>query len=92
MRYYDLDTNGKVKGSYAVPQPEKTLVLLEDAPGDESKWDGSKWIPDQDKINVRLEKEEEVEIDKLVQAELKEQAIASLKVKGKLDANGKIKK
>jgi len=53
MRYYDLDINGKVKGSYAVPQPKKTLVLLEEAPNEESKWDGSAWVPDQDVIDVK---------------------------------------
>jgi hypothetical protein len=47
MRYYDLDISGKVKGSYAVQQPDKELVLLEDAPDDASKWDG-KWVPDPD--------------------------------------------
>ena len=60
MRYYDLDTNGKVKGSYAVPQPEKTLHLLEDAPDNESKRDGvpgSNWIPDPDIVNARLAEE-----------------------------------
>ena len=53
MRYYDLDKNGKVKGSYAVPQPDKDLHLLEDAPSDDYKRDGvpgSNWIPDTDKI------------------------------------------
>jgi hypothetical protein len=52
MRYYDLDANGKVKGSYAVPQPDMTLHLIEDAPDSESKWDGA-WIPD---LPVILEK------------------------------------
>lgn len=57
MRYYDLDTAGKVKGSYAVPQPDKTLHLLEDAPNEESQRDGvpgSNWIPNTDKVNARL--------------------------------------
>ena len=60
MRYYDLDTNGKVKGSYAVPQSGKVLHLLEDAPDDESKRDGvpgSAWVPDQEKIDARLAEE-----------------------------------
>ena len=60
MRYYDLEITGKVKGSYAVPQPDKTLHLLEDAPDDESKRDGTpgdNWIPDQDIIDARLVKE-----------------------------------
>jgi len=59
-RYYDLDTNGKVKGSYAVLQPGKMLHLLEDAPDKESQRDGmpgDNWIPDQDKINARLAEE-----------------------------------
>jgi hypothetical protein len=60
MRHYDLDTNGKVKGSYAVPQPGKELILLEDAPDDESKRDGvpgTVWIPDTDIIDARLAEE-----------------------------------
>jgi hypothetical protein len=56
MRYYDLDVSGKVKGSYAVPQPDKELTLLEDAPDQESKWDGA-WIPDPDIVNARLAEE-----------------------------------
>src|SRR5574343_356860 len=46
-RYYEL-LNGKVKGSYTVPQPDKELELLDEAPDDESMWDGAKWIPDPD--------------------------------------------
>jgi hypothetical protein len=57
MRYYDLDINGKVKGSYAVLQPGKNLVLLEDAPDDESRYDGSTWVADTDKVNARLAEE-----------------------------------
>jgi hypothetical protein len=64
MRYYDLTKEGKVRGSYAVPQPglerdggPVELILLEDAPNDESKWDGRNWIPDQDKIDIRLSSE-----------------------------------
>ena len=60
MRYYDLDTNGKVKGSYAVPQPEKTLHLLEDAPNEESQRDGvpgNVWVADAGKVNARLAEE-----------------------------------
>lgn len=54
MRYYDLDESGKVEGSYAVLQPDKELTLLEDAPNDESMWDGSQWVPDPDIVNARL--------------------------------------
>ena len=57
MRYYDLDTNGKVKGSYAVPQPGMILHLIEDAPDNESKRDGvpgSAWAPDTDAIRAAL--------------------------------------
>jgi len=57
MRYYELTSEGKVKGHYAVPQPDKVLHLLAEAPDDESKRDGvpgSTWIPDQEKIDVRL--------------------------------------
>ena len=60
MRYYDLDINGKVKGSYANPQPGKTLHLLEDAPDNESKRDGvtgSVWVSDTDIIDARLAEE-----------------------------------
>jgi hypothetical protein len=57
MRYYDLDINGKVKGSYAVPQPDKTLTLLASAPNDESMWNGTAWIPDPDIVNARLAEE-----------------------------------
>ena len=53
MRYYDLDINGKVRGSYAVPQPTMELTLLEDAPDDESMWDGKKWVPDPDIVAAR---------------------------------------
>jgi len=60
MRYYDLDINGKVRGSYAVPQPNKELVLLKAAPDDESKWDGSKWIPDPDIIAAREAEESRI--------------------------------
>lgn len=64
MRYYDLTKEGKVMGSYAVPQPglerdgvPVELTLLGDAPNDETKWDGKNWIPDQDKIDTRLSNE-----------------------------------
>ena len=53
MRYYDLDI-GTVRGSYALPQPGMELVLLEEAPDDESMWDGTVWVPDQEKIDARL--------------------------------------
>jgi len=55
VRYYDLDITGRVKGSYAVPQPGKTLHLLEDAPDDKSKRDavpGVKWEPDLEIISA----------------------------------------
>jgi len=52
MRYYDLK-DGKVLGSYAVPQPNMDLTLLEDAPNDESMWNGSAWVPDPDKVAAR---------------------------------------
>lgn len=45
MRYYDLD-NGKVKGSYAVPQPGLNLVLLEEPPSEFYYWEGSVWVYD----------------------------------------------
>ena len=53
MRYYDLEVNGKIKGSYATSQPRMNLVLLDDAP-ENSKWDtiNKKWIPDQEVIET----------------------------------------
>jgi len=57
MRYYNLSETGKVRGSYAIPQPDKVLHLLEDAPDNESKRDGvpgESWIPDQELIDARL--------------------------------------
>jgi len=95
MRYYGLDINGKIKGSYAVQQPNMVLHLLEDAPDEESKRNGvpgSAWVPDQDKIDARLAQEEQMEIEVLVNQKLKEFAIEELKKEGKLTANGKIKK
>jgi hypothetical protein len=51
-RYYEL-LNGKVKGSYTVPQPDKELELLDEAPDDESMWDGEKWVADAEKVAAR---------------------------------------
>jgi hypothetical protein len=53
MRYYDLSKEGKVRGSYAVPQPDKELTLLDDAPNSESMWDGKAWVPDHDKLTTK---------------------------------------
>lgn len=53
MRYYELDKNGKVFGSYAVPQPEKILILLEDAPDELSMHDGEKWVPDTERVAAK---------------------------------------
>ena len=52
MRYYDLK-DGKVQGSYAVPQPDMELTLLEEAPNEESKWDGEKWVADAEKVAAK---------------------------------------
>ena len=52
MRYYDLK-DGKVQGSYAVPQPDMELTLLQDAPNDESMWDGKAWVADPDKVAAK---------------------------------------
>ena len=57
MRYYELDPTGKVKGHYAVLQPDKTLHHLDEAPDDASKRDGvpgTAWVPDQDIVDARL--------------------------------------
>ncbi len=51
-RYYDL-LNGKVKASYSVPQPDKELELLDEAPDNESMWDGEKWVADAEKVAAR---------------------------------------
>jgi len=51
-RYYEL-LNGKVKGSYTVPQPDKELELLDEAPDNESMWDGEKWVADAEKVAAR---------------------------------------
>lgn len=92
MRYYELDKDGKVKGSYAVPQPGKGLILLEDAPDDESKWDGQKWVPDEDIIKAKLAAKDEAEKEVLVQAKMRERAIVALKAEGKLTAAGELVK
>lgn len=42
---------------FAVLQPNQELTLLNMAPDDESKWDGSQWVPDQEKIDIRLAEE-----------------------------------
>lgn len=86
MRYYDLDLNGKVKGHYAVPQPEKVLHLLPIAPDDMSMRDGvpgENWIPDQDAINLTIKEEA---LAKLQEIDLK--SIRSLReyVSNKTDA------
>ncbi len=59
MRYYDL-IDGKVLGSYAVPQPNKELTLLQDAPNDESMWNGKAWVADPDRVAARLAEEAKV--------------------------------
>ena len=51
-RYYEL-LNGKVKGSYTVPQPDKELELLDEAPDNESMWDGEKWVADAEKVAAK---------------------------------------
>jgi hypothetical protein len=56
MRYYELDENGKIKGTYAVPQLDKTLHLLEDPPGENYYRDGVpgyNWLPDLDAIKAK---------------------------------------
>ena len=60
-RYYELDATGKVNGSYAVPQPDMELTLLQDAPNDESMWDGMAWIADPDKVAAREAAEAKVQ-------------------------------
>jgi len=52
-RYYELNETGTVLGSYAVPQPDMELTLLEEAPNEESKWDGEKWVADAEKMTAK---------------------------------------
>ena len=52
-RYYQLNETGKVLGSYAVPQPDMELTLLEEAPDDESMWDGKAWVADAEKMTAK---------------------------------------
>ncbi len=88
MRYYDLDINGKVKGSYAIPQPGKVLHLLEDAPNEESKRNtpipGITWVPDQEKINASLAKEATAAAAIAAKATLKNTQIGNLNTIGQV--------
>jgi len=59
-RYYQLNETGKVLGSYAVPQPDMELTSLEDAPNDESMWDGKAWVADPDKVSAKAAEEAKV--------------------------------
>jgi len=52
-RYYDLDENGKVRGSFALPQPGMELVLLNDPPGDDYVWTGQEWTADVDAMKAK---------------------------------------
>jgi hypothetical protein len=52
-RFYKLNETGKVLGSFAVPQPDMELTLLEEAPNEESKWDGEKWVADAEKVAAK---------------------------------------
>jgi hypothetical protein len=55
QRYYDLDANGKVKGSYANLQKGLTLYLLDESPDNMSMRDGvpgSNWIADQEAVDA----------------------------------------
>jgi hypothetical protein len=52
-RFYKLNETGKVLGSFAVPQPDMELTLLEEAPNEESMWDSEKWVADPDKVAAK---------------------------------------
>jgi hypothetical protein len=55
-RFYDLENTGRVKGSYANPQPDKNLYPLDDAPNEQSKRNGvpgSLWVPDEVMVNAQ---------------------------------------
>lgn len=52
-RFYKLNGTGQVLGSFAVPQPNMELLLLEEAPDDESMWDGKAWVPDPDIVAAK---------------------------------------
>ncbi len=88
MRYYDLDINGKVKGSYATPQPGKVLHLLDDAPNGESKRNtpipGAAWVPDQEKIDTRLAKEAKIAASITAKATLKNTQVGNLNTIGQV--------
>ena len=92
MRYYDLDINGKVRGSFTVPYPDLTLVLLEDAPDDMSMWDGKVWVPDPDKVAAKQAIQDAADAEALIQAKMREQTITALQTEGKLTKEGKAAK
>lgn len=55
MRYFDLDENGRIKGSYSIPQTNKTLYLLSEPPDLNYYRDGvpgENWVLDQDKVAI----------------------------------------
>ena len=56
MRYFKLDTSGRIKGHYAIPQPGMSLHLLDDPPDFATyKRDGvpgSNWVIDQTAVDA----------------------------------------
>ena len=55
MRYYNFDTNGKVKGHYAVEQEGIVTQLLPEQPSKHhDKWDGNDWILNQASLDAEV--------------------------------------
>jgi len=44
MRFYDLDSNGWPRASFARKQNERDLPLLPDQPDEYHRWDGRQWV------------------------------------------------
>ena len=55
MRYYHFGTDGKVKGSYAVPQPGVDTQLLPEQPSKHhDEWDGEDWVLNQASLDAEV--------------------------------------
>lgn len=52
MRYYELDSSGRVTADFARPQPWLTLLLLEDRPSRFHRWEGKAWVEDTIALNA----------------------------------------
>lgn len=88
MRYYDLDNDGRIKGSCTSSQPDKNLLLLDDPPSGDCMWDGKQWVLDT-KVTREKEREDKIrsEMEKIkieMEPELRSQAILNLIERGEL--------